>query len=58
MFANKQGLAEELRQGGGSTSQNANSILAVMVGASVELSQGKAFIGPGYPETEGLFSPL
>ena len=41
MFANNQGLAEELRQGEGSTSQKANSVLAVMVGASVELGQGK-----------------
>lgn len=40
MFAAKQGLAEELRQGEGTTSQKANSILAVMVGASVELGQG------------------
>lgn len=41
MFANKQALAEELRLGEGTTSQKANSVLAVMVGASVELGQGK-----------------
>ncbi|KAF9650781.1 heme peroxidase [Thelephora ganbajun] len=39
MFGNKQDLAERLQQSGNSTSQNANSILAVMVGASVELTQ-------------------
>ena len=43
MFGNKQDLAERLHQSGNSTSQNANSILAVMVGASVELAQGKNF---------------
>jgi len=41
MFGNKQDLAERLQQGGNSTSQNANSVLAVMVGASVELAQGE-----------------
>jgi len=59
MFGNEQGLVGELRQGEGSTSQKANSILAVMVGASVELGQGKNFVSFGeYPETEGGFPPL
>jgi len=39
MFGNKQDLADRLQQGGNSTSQNVNSTLAVMVGASVELAQ-------------------
>jgi len=39
MFGNKQDLAERLQQSGNSTSQDANSILAVMVGASLELGQ-------------------
>jgi hypothetical protein len=43
MFSNKQDLAERLQQGGNSTSQNVNSTLAVMVGASVELAQGERF---------------
>ena len=43
MFSNKQDLAERLQQGGNSTSQNVNSTLAVMVGASVELAQGENF---------------
>jgi hypothetical protein len=43
MFNNKQDLADKLQQGGGSVSQNTNSILAVMVGASVELAQGENF---------------
>jgi len=42
MFGNKQDLAEKLQQSGNSTSQNVNSILAVMVGASVELAQALA----------------
>lgn len=40
MFGNKQDLADRLQNAGASTSQNTNSILAVMVGASVELAQG------------------
>ena len=43
MFGNKNDLAERLQQSGNSTSQNVNSILAVMVGASVELAQGENF---------------
>jgi len=43
MFGNKQDLADKLQQSGNSISQNTNSVLAVMVGASVELSQGKNF---------------
>jgi hypothetical protein len=39
MFGNKQDLADRLQQTGNSTSQNVNSTLAVMVGASVELAQ-------------------
>jgi len=39
MFGNKQDLADRLQQAGTSSSQNANSVLAVMVGASVELAQ-------------------
>jgi len=39
MFGNKQDLAERLQQSGTSTTQNANSTLAAMVGASVELAQ-------------------
>jgi len=59
MFGNKQGLAEELRQGEGSTSQKANSVLAVMVGASVELGQGKPSSDfASTPETEDHFPPL
>jgi len=38
-FSNKQDLAGKLQQTGNSSSQNANSVLAVMVGASVELAQ-------------------
>ena len=45
MFGNKNDLAERLQQSGNSTSQNVNSILAVMVGASVELAQGENFVG-------------
>ena len=43
MFGNKQDLAERIQQSGNSVSQNVNSILAVMVGASVELAQGENF---------------
>ena len=44
MFGNRQDLADRLQNAGASVSQNANSVLAVMVGASVELAQGE-----GYP---------
>lgn len=40
MFGNKHDLADKLQNTGTSISQNANSVLAVMVGASVELAQG------------------
>ena len=40
MFGNKQDIADKIQNAGNSTSQNANSVLAVMVGASVELAQG------------------
>jgi len=39
MFGNRQDLADKLQNAGASASQNANSVLAVMVGASVELAQ-------------------
>jgi len=39
MFGNKQDLADRLQQAGNPISQNVNSTLAVMVGASVELAQ-------------------
>jgi len=44
MFSNNKDLAERIQQSGNSTSQNVNSILAVMVGASVELSQALTHI--------------
>lgn len=44
IFSNKQDLADRLQNAGVPTSQNANSILAVMVGASVELAQGEGFL--------------
>jgi hypothetical protein len=47
MFSNRQDLADRLQNTGTPTSQNANSVLAVMVGASVELAQGKGpFLDP------------
>lgn len=39
MFGNKQDLADKLQQAGTPSAQNVNSVLAVMVGASVELAQ-------------------
>ena len=59
MFGNRQDLAERLQQSGNSTTQNANSTLAVMVGASVELVQGKNFgrIWLVPAKTEDLPSP-
>ena len=41
MSGNKQDLAGGLQQAETPISQNANSALAVMVGASVELAQGE-----------------
>jgi len=43
MFDNKQDLAEKIQQSRSSTSQNVSSVLAVMVDASAELSQGENF---------------
>ena len=58
MFGNKQDLADRLQQSGNSISQNVNSILAVMVGASVELAQSERFLRITYkcPNVEALFS--
>jgi cytochrome P450 len=39
MFGNKQDFPDRLQNAGASVSQNINSVLAVMVGASVELAQ-------------------
>jgi len=44
MFSTRQDLADRLHQAGNSPSQNANSVLAVMVGASVELAQALTLI--------------
>ena len=59
MFGNKQDLADRLQQAGNSTSQNVNSTLAVMVGASVELAQGENFVGSDErPKIESPFFAL
>lgn len=44
MFGNRQDFADRLQNAGASVSQNANSVLAVMVGASVELAQGEGYL--------------
>lgn len=53
MFSSKHDLADKLQNAGTSSSQSANSVLAVMVGASVELAQGRILFQA--PKVEDLF---